>query len=76
MTSDRTATVWAATWVPSASPIEGFGADGYGVCWVDLTGGERVQVLASGDAPAPGTAGALVTRTFGDVAVEVFEAGS
>lgn len=73
MEIDRTGTVWAATWVPSASPIEGFGSEGYAVCWVDLAAGPRVQVLAAGDAPPPGTSGTVGTATFGDVRVDLFE---
>lgn len=75
MTADRSATVWSATWVPSRSPIEGFGAEGYAVAWVDTADGVRTQVLVAGPAPAPGTAGRLTSHTFGDEPVELFEAG-
>ena len=73
MSADRAAVVWAATWVPSPSPIEGYGAEGYAVCWVDLADGGRVQVLVDGEAPAPGTAGVIRDRLFGDVSVDLFE---
>ena len=63
--TDQPATVWAATFVPSRSPYEGFGADGYSVAWVDAVDG-RVQVLVEGSAPAPGTSGRLVTRILGE----------
>jgi hypothetical protein len=72
--ADRPGTVWASTWVPAASPFIGFGAEGYAACWVDLDppGGGRVQVLAEGEAPAPGTSGCVVVRDLGGQAVEVF----
>jgi hypothetical protein len=70
--TERRATVWAATWVPSRSPIDGFGADGYAVAWIDLDEGERIQVLVDGPAPAPGAAGTVESRAFGDASVQVF----
>ena len=74
MSGDRSAVVWAATWVPSPSPIDGYGADGYAVGWVDLADGSRMQVLVDGEAPSPGTNGVVRNRTFGDIDVELFEA--
>ena len=70
---DRTAVVWAATWVPSPSPIRAFGPDGYAVCWADVDDGRRVQVLVDGGAPPPGAVGTIRDRRFGDLIVEVFE---
>jgi hypothetical protein len=65
--------VWASTWVPTESPIEGFGAGGYAVAWVDLGDGSRRQLLVSGDrAPAPLTHGSIRTAQLGDETVELF----
>jgi hypothetical protein len=76
VTADRSAIVWSATWVPSRSPIEGFGAEGYAVAWVDTADGVRTQVLVAGPAPEPGTRGRLTSHTFGGDTVELFEAGA
>lgn len=73
MPADRTATVWASTYVPRKSPIPEFGAEGYSVAWVDTSDG-RFQVLVDGDRPRPGTVGRLVDATFGDESVDLFVA--
>ena len=70
---DRPATVWASTFVPSKSPLAGFGPDGYSVAWVDTPSG-RFQVLVDGDRPAPGTEGNIVIRRLDDEHVEMFVA--
>ena len=70
--TDVTATVWAATFVPSKSPIPGYGQDGYSVAWVDIPDG-RLQVLVSGSPPAPGAKGRIVERDFGETTTPVFE---
>ncbi|MDA2894921.1 hypothetical protein PDG61_28685 [Mycolicibacterium sp. BiH015] len=72
--SDRVATVWSSTFIPSKSPFSDFGADGYSVAWVDTAEG-RIQVLVEGDRPASGTVGAVVVRTLDEQAVDVFTAG-
>lgn len=69
----RPATVWAATFVPSKSPIHGYGMDGYSVAWVDTDDG-RLQVLVSGPRPTPGTVGRLVEWELGDTRTLLFEA--
>ena len=71
--TDQSAVVWAATFVPSRSPFEGFGAEGYSVAWVDGPGG-REQVLVEGAAPPPHTKGRLVSRTLGEEARTFFVA--
>lgn len=71
--TDQTATVWAATFVPSKSPIAGYGEDGYSVAWIDTPDG-RLQVLVSGPRPEPGTPGRLVQKTLGENAIALFEA--
>ena len=73
MPADLTATVWAATFVPSKSPIPGYGQDGYSVAWVDIPDG-RMQVLVSGPRPAPGTVGRVVDRYLDDTKIPLFEA--
>ena len=73
--SDRVATVWSSTFIPSKSPFSDFGSDGYSVAWVD-TDEERIQVLVEGDRPAPGTVGAVVERILDEQAVDVFSAGA
>lgn len=73
--SDRTATVWSSTFIPSKSPFSDFGVDGYSVAWVDTAEG-RFQVLVDGERPAPGTVGALVVRTLDDRDVDLFSAGA
>jgi hypothetical protein len=72
---DSSATVWASTFVPSKSPIPGYGEEGYSVAWVDTPDG-RLQVLVSGPQPAPGTVGRIVEKTFGETKVTLFEADS
>lgn len=67
------ATVWASTFVPSKAPLPGYGEDGYSVAWVDTPHG-RLQVLVVGPCPAPGTAGRVVERTFGETKAALFEA--
>jgi hypothetical protein len=64
--------VWSSTWVPSASPIVGYGADGYAACWVDLDDGARAQVLVDGEPPTPGTGGRIEERWYGDERVDLF----
>jgi hypothetical protein len=60
---DALAEVWAATWVPGPSPVEGFGdASGYAVAWVQVPGGERLHVLVDGTgAPRCGAIGRVRT---------------
>lgn len=70
---DRPATVWSSTFIPSKSPLPGFGTEGYSVAWVD-SGTERLQVVVDGARPRPGTTGRLVGRTFDDQTVEMFMA--
>ncbi|AKK29489.1 hypothetical protein [Mycobacterium sp. EPa45] len=72
---DRPATVWSSTFVPSKSPLAGFGTDGYSVAWVDTPAG-RLQVLVDGDRPEPGTEGNIVNRRLDDEQVEMFVAGT
>lgn len=73
MSCDRPATVWSSTFVPSKSPILGFGEDGYSVAWVDAPDG-REQVLVSGSQPAPGARGRIILTPIADVTVELFVA--
>lgn len=70
---ERRATVWSSTFIPSKSPLSGFGADGYSVAWVD-SGTERLQVVVDGARPTPGTTGRLMARTFDGETVEMFTA--
>jgi hypothetical protein len=72
MPGDPTATVWASTFVPTKSPIPGYGQDGYSVAWVDTPDG-RLQVLVLGPKPEPGTVGRVVEKTFGDNTTVLFE---
>lgn len=72
MPGDPTATVWASSFVPTKSPIPGYGQDGYSVAWVDTPDG-RLQVLVLGPKPEPGTVGRVVEKTLGDTATLVFE---
>ena len=71
--SDRPATVWSSTFIPSKSPYPEFGQDGYSVAWVDTADG-RLQVLVDGARPVPGTTGRLVRATLGADDVEMFTA--
>jgi uncharacterized OB-fold protein len=64
--------VVASTWVPAAFGIEGFGADGFGVAWVDLDGGPRVQVLVGEQAPDPDTTGTVDVRVLEGIDLPVF----
>lgn len=73
MRSERTATVWAATFVPSKSPIPEFGQEGYSVAWVDTADG-REQVLVAGTRPAPGVTGRIVMTPLGEANVPLFVA--
>jgi len=68
------ARVFAATWIPSPFALEGFGADGFAVAWVDLDGGPRVQVLAEGHAPEPGVPGTVHTVVLEPYSLPVFRA--
>lgn len=72
MAAEVAGSVWAATWVPAASPIAGFGESGYAVAWIDLADGRRVQVLVDGTAPTPGTTGRIERRPVGEATVELF----
>jgi hypothetical protein len=65
--------VWAATYVPSKSPIPGFGQEGYSVAWVDTADG-REQVLVAGARPEPGASGRIVMTPLGDANVALFVA--
>jgi hypothetical protein len=74
MTAQGDGTVWAATAVPSPSPVDGFGTDGYCVAWVDLDAGARVQVLVdSPAAPDPGTRGVVTVIGEGASAFPRFD---
>lgn len=68
--------VVASTWVPGAFGIDGFGAGGFGVAWVDLEDGPRVQVLVADAAPAAGTPGAVDVRVLEGVDLPVFSVES
>ncbi len=72
---ERPATVWSSTFVPSKSPLAGFGTEGYSVAWVDTPTG-RFQVLVDGVRPEPGTEGTIVVRKLDDQPVEMFVAGA
>jgi uncharacterized OB-fold protein len=63
--------VVASTWVPSRFGLDGFGAEGFGVAWVDLDGGPRVQVLAD-TAPAPDTRGTVDVAVLEGVDLPLF----
>ncbi|BBX18044.1 hypothetical protein CRI77_15120 [Mycolicibacterium duvalii] len=69
--TDRRATVWSSTFIPTTSPITG--SAGYSVAWVD-TDTERLQVLVDGARPAPGTPGRLTSRAVDDQTIEMFVA--
>lgn len=73
--SERTATVWASTFVPTKAPFQDWGAEGYSVAWVDTAEGRR-QVLVDGSRPAPGTVGRLISRPLGEETVDMFSAGA
>jgi hypothetical protein len=71
MPAERAATVLASTFVANRSPIPDYGQEGYSVAWVDTADG-RLQILVSGQRPAPGATGRIETQTLGDSAVEMF----
>jgi hypothetical protein len=52
--------------------LEGFGADGYGVAWVDLDDGPRVQVLVADVAPEPDARGTVELSELNAVPLPVF----
>ena len=66
--------VAAATWVPGRFGLEGFGADGYSVAWVELDDGPRVQALVADAAPARDTRGVVDVVILDGVEVPVFVA--
>jgi uncharacterized OB-fold protein len=70
--SDGRGRVVASTWVPTAFGIPGFGADGFGVAWVDLDDGPRVQVLVADGAPGPDTRGTVDLQVLEGVDLPVF----
>lgn len=74
---DAEAEVWAATWVPGPSPVEGFGdASGYAVAWVQVPGGPRLQALVEGSGvPECGAAGRARTREVAEERICVFVPG-
>jgi hypothetical protein len=57
--------------------MEGFGGDGYGVAWVDLDAGPRVQALVADAAPPRDARGAVEVVILDGVELPVFapEAG-
>lgn len=71
---DGAGRVVASTWVPSAFGLEGFGADGFGVVWVDLDDGPRVQALVADGAPAPDVVGRVDLVVLEGVDLPVFAA--
>ena len=73
--SERTATVWASTFVPTKAPFQDWGTERYSVEWVDTAEGRR-QVLVEGSRPAPGAVGRLILRSLGEDTVEMFSAGA
>jgi hypothetical protein len=70
-----TAEVWASTWVPGPSPLEGIGdGSGYAVAWVQVHGGRMLQAVVDGvAAPAPGVPGRVRSGALEDEAIDVFE---
>ena len=66
------ARVYAATWIPGAFALEGFGGEGYAVAWVDLDQGPRIQVLVEGGAPAPDTPGTVDAIALEPYSIPVF----
>ena len=76
MDHDGAGRVVAATFVHSAFGLEGFGGDGYGVAWIDLDDGPRVQVLVADTAPEADARGAVDIIVLEDVTIPVFEVRS
>lgn len=74
----RTAQVWGSTWVPSPSPVDGFGTDsGYSVAWVRAHDGPMLQVVVEADhAPVPGATGEVRSATVGGETIDVFTPAS
>ena len=70
--SDGRGRVVASTWVPGAFGLEGFGPDGFGVAWVDLDDGPRVQVLVAGGPPGPDARGTVDLVVVEGVDLPVF----
>jgi len=62
----------ASTWVPAPFGLEGFASDGYGVAWVDLDDGPRVQVLVADAAPARDATGTVDVVILEGVELPVF----
>lgn len=73
MSDKRSATVWSWAFVPSKSPFQEYGQQGYSVAWVDTAEG-RVQVLVAGDPPDWGAAGTIVATELDAVTVDAFVA--
>jgi hypothetical protein len=73
---DGAGRVVAATFVPSPFGLEGFGGDGYGVAWVDLDDGPRVQVLVGDASPPADARGAVDVIELEGVPIPVFEVRS
>jgi hypothetical protein len=68
--------VVAAPSVPAAFGLEGFGGNGFGVAWIDLDDGPRVQVLVADAAPPADARGAVDILVLEDVTIPVFEVRS
>jgi uncharacterized OB-fold protein len=64
--------VVASTWVTASLGLDDFGADGYGVAWIDLDDGPRVQALVAGAAPDPDVHGTVDIVEVGALAAPVF----
>jgi len=73
MDHDGAGRVVAATFVPAAFGLEGFGGSGYGVAWIDLDDGPRVQALVADAAPPADARGAVDVIVLEDVTIPVFE---
>ena len=73
-TEGRTAEVWGSTWIPSPSPIEGFGDDtGYSVAWVRVIDGPMLQVVVNSTvAPEPGVIGEVWPAEVDDETIDAF----
>jgi uncharacterized OB-fold protein len=70
---DGAGQVVAATFVPSAFGLEGFGSGGYGVAWIDLDDGPRVQALVAAAAPPAAARGGVDIIVLEEVTIPVFE---
>jgi hypothetical protein len=72
------AEIWASTWIPGPSPIEGLGDEsGYSLAFVRLRGGPMLQVLVDGgSAPAPGVTGHVRSIRVDDGEIDVFTAAA